>query len=144
MASPAAPPTRYEVKPEVAEASESPYKSRSSGGAKFCRAPSTSVEKKKKLKANHVRRSLIKPRRPISLPRRRGDSGIIRSADNSRRFHQSVVREAPPMRAAAKPAARQPNALAVVVITSGLKAHPKLPERPCTEKACPKRGADTR
>src|SRR5262249_30322786 len=54
---PAAPPTKYAVRPDVAAVNESPYKSRKSDGAKFSNAPSTKVEKKKNPKANHVMRN---------------------------------------------------------------------------------------
>src|SRR4030095_3120124 len=58
--SPAAPPTKYDVRPDVAAASERPYKSRNRDGPKFSIAPKTNVEKKKKPKATQVRRRVSK------------------------------------------------------------------------------------
>src|SRR2546426_11119105 len=102
-------------------------------GAKFCSAPNTNVEKKKKVNANQVSRNLIRSvrRTLLGLSRRVSWLGSSSSVcDNSPRFHHRADKDVQPAMAAVRPATRQLNAVAMAVISSGPTAQPRLPERP--------------
>ena len=60
-----------------------------------------------------------------------------------RRSHSSASTAAPTA-AAPKPAMCQPATLVRPAMNSGATAQPRLPDTPCTENACPRRGWLTR
>ncbi|MBV6476847.1 MAG: hypothetical protein MOGDAGHF_02465 [Rhodocyclaceae bacterium] len=64
------------------------------------------------------------------------------SAVSSRRSHTTAQASAPSA-AAPSAAVRQPAACAMPVRNTGAMAQPRLPERPCAEKAWPSRAALT-
>jgi len=112
------------------------------GAAKFCRMPKAITVKKKNTKHIHTtgtpRNANVPP--PRVFPSTTASGASSRSA----RLKSRNASAATPTIAAAIPEARHPHAPATAIMSTGAAAHPRLPESPCTENACPSRGADTR
>src|ERR1700688_1471857 len=129
------------------------YNARNPANEKLWMPPNAIAVMKKKEKHIHIAGKRMKSRtpsvtegnaQPAASPFAGDTADIFTSSVRNRsRYTISTSSTVAGMNAAASNAMRQLDRLAMVVRNAGAAAHPRLPEMPCTENACARRGVDT-